>query len=69
MSETGDILTCPRASDIFFCKYCDHDSDCGRQINEMTGEERDAHFKKVFSEFEEWRVKTFQHSSLKETQE
>lgn len=69
MSETGNIRTCPRASDIFFCKYCEYDSKCGRQLNEMTDEERNAHYKKIFSEFEEWRVKTFPHSSLKETKQ
>lgn len=59
---TGDIRNCPRASDIFFCKYCDYDSECGKQISEMSDEEREAHYSKIFSEFEEWRVKTFPHS-------
>lgn len=61
---TGNIRTCPRVTDIFFCKYCDFDSDCGAQILEMTDEERDAHYKHVFNEFEKWRVTTFPHSSV-----
>ena len=65
MSEvTGDINTCPRASHIFFCKYCDYDSDCGEQVLAMTDEERKSHYKKVFSEFEEWRKATFPHHDI-----
>jgi len=60
MSEvTGNIRTCPKASHIFFCKYCEYDSDCGTQLLEMTEEERKAHYKRIFDEFEEWRISTF----------
>jgi len=56
---TGDVRTCPRASDIFFCKYCEYDSDCGTQVSEMSEEEREAHYKRIFEKFEEWRRSTF----------
>ena len=56
MSEvTGDINNCPRVSDIFFCKYCEYDSTCGEQLKNMTNEEVENHYKKVFSEFDKWK--------------
>lgn len=70
MSEvTGNIRTCPKASSIFICKYCDYDSKCGEQILNMTENERKAHYERIFSEFEDWRIKTFPTSLLKETKQ
>ena len=69
MSEvTGDIRTCPKASSIFICKYCEYDSKCGEQLLAMTDEEREAHYNQVFSEFEEWRISTFPNSLLSTTE-
>ena len=51
MSETGDVTTCPKASAIFICKYCGYDSKCEEQLTAMTDEEREAHYRSIFSEF------------------